>query len=169
MSRYKTNSWSLSQQNIRIYLKHFFSLFLKKKTIVNDYVLKWEWHVKINKYEVGLSRGVAIRAVNIILTNFSLGKKQMWQCDNVGLVSTETHRPTLSRLALQGSPFLLNVKRKLRRHSGTFHCCSFCSSGGAKEARCGCPGTMPGTRRRSLKKSAQKDSFHSVFPNERKK
>ncbi|XP_075995073.1 E3 ubiquitin-protein ligase TRIM45 [Genypterus blacodes] len=44
----------------------------------------------------------------------------------------------------KGSPFLLTVKRKLSRHSGTFHCCSFCSSGGAKEARCGCAGTMPG-------------------------
>ncbi|XP_010732353.2 tripartite motif-containing protein 45 [Larimichthys crocea] len=45
---------------------------------------------------------------------------------------------------VKGSPFMLNVKRKFRRHSGTFHCCSFCSSGGSKEARCGCPGTMPG-------------------------
>ncbi|KAK5598817.1 hypothetical protein CRENBAI_003921 [Crenichthys baileyi] len=45
---------------------------------------------------------------------------------------------------VKGSPFILNVKRKFRLHSGTFHCCSFCSSGGAKEARCGCPGTMPG-------------------------
>nr|XP_020472771.1 tripartite motif-containing protein 45 [Monopterus albus] len=45
---------------------------------------------------------------------------------------------------VKGSPFILNVKRKFRRHSGTFHCCTFCSSGGAKEARCGCPGTMPG-------------------------
>ncbi|KAM8749161.1 E3 ubiquitin-protein ligase TRIM45 [Acanthopagrus schlegelii] len=45
---------------------------------------------------------------------------------------------------VKGSPFVLNVKRKLRRHTGTFHCCSFCSSGGDKEARCGCPGTMPG-------------------------
>nr|XP_046260518.1 tripartite motif-containing protein 45 [Scatophagus argus]XP_046260519.1 tripartite motif-containing protein 45 [Scatophagus argus]XP_046260520.1 tripartite motif-containing protein 45 [Scatophagus argus]XP_046260521.1 tripartite motif-containing protein 45 [Scatophagus argus] len=45
---------------------------------------------------------------------------------------------------VKGSPFTLKVKRKFRRHSGTFHCCSFCSSGGAKEARCGCPGTMPG-------------------------
>lgn len=50
------------------------------------------------------------------------------------------------RVAPQGSPFTLDVKRKLRLHSGMFHCCSFCSSGGAKEARCGCPGTMPGTR-----------------------
>ncbi|KAG7502617.1 tripartite motif-containing protein 45 [Solea senegalensis] len=45
---------------------------------------------------------------------------------------------------VKGSPFILNVKRKTRRHAGTFHCCSFCSSGGSKEARCGCPGTMPG-------------------------
>ncbi|XP_070694521.1 E3 ubiquitin-protein ligase TRIM45 [Pempheris klunzingeri] len=45
---------------------------------------------------------------------------------------------------VKGSPFVLTVKRKLRRHTGTFHCCSFCSSGGAKEARCGCTGTMPG-------------------------
>ncbi|KAM6955850.1 E3 ubiquitin-protein ligase TRIM45 isoform 1-T1 [Lycodopsis pacificus] len=45
---------------------------------------------------------------------------------------------------VKGSPFLLHVKRKSRRHGGTFHCCSFCSSGGAKEARCGCTGTMPG-------------------------
>ncbi|KAA0715888.1 Tripartite motif-containing protein 45 [Triplophysa tibetana] len=45
---------------------------------------------------------------------------------------------------VQGSPFVLNVKRKFRRHLGIFHCCSFCSSGGAKEVRCGCAGTMPG-------------------------
>uniref|UniRef100_A0A3B5MLI1 RING-type E3 ubiquitin transferase n=1 Tax=Xiphophorus couchianus TaxID=32473 RepID=A0A3B5MLI1_9TELE len=45
---------------------------------------------------------------------------------------------------VKGSPFILNVQRKFRQHNGTFHCCSFCSSGGAKEARCGCPGTMPG-------------------------
>ncbi|XP_061917511.1 E3 ubiquitin-protein ligase TRIM45 [Entelurus aequoreus] len=45
---------------------------------------------------------------------------------------------------VKGSPFLLSVQKKLRRHAGTFHCCSFCSSQGAKEARCACPGTMPG-------------------------
>ncbi|XP_037095232.1 tripartite motif-containing protein 45 [Syngnathus acus] len=45
---------------------------------------------------------------------------------------------------VKGSPFVLNVTKKLRHHTGVFHCCSFCSSGGAKEARCGCPGTMPG-------------------------
>uniref|UniRef100_A0A1A8R6R5 Tripartite motif containing 45 n=1 Tax=Nothobranchius rachovii TaxID=451742 RepID=A0A1A8R6R5_9TELE len=44
---------------------------------------------------------------------------------------------------VKGSPFLLNVK-EFRHHGGTFHCCSFCSSGGAKEALCGCAGTMSG-------------------------
>ncbi|KAG9271369.1 tripartite motif-containing protein 45-like [Astyanax mexicanus] len=45
---------------------------------------------------------------------------------------------------VKGSPFVLTVKRKFQHHRGIFHCCSFCSSGGAKEARCGCIGTMPG-------------------------
>ncbi|XP_072541253.1 E3 ubiquitin-protein ligase TRIM45 [Salminus brasiliensis] len=45
---------------------------------------------------------------------------------------------------VKGSPFVLTVKSKFRHHHGIFHCCSFCSSGGAKEARCGCTGTMPG-------------------------
>ena len=49
-----------------------------------------------------------------------------------------------NRFTLQGSPFVLNVRRQVRWHRGTFHCCSFCSSGGSKEARCGCMGTMPG-------------------------
>ncbi|KYN28750.1 Tripartite motif-containing protein 45, partial [Trachymyrmex cornetzi] len=29
-------------------------------------------------------------------------------------------------------------------HSGIYHCCTFCSSGGKKEIICGCRGTMPG-------------------------
>jgi len=29
-------------------------------------------------------------------------------------------------------------------HSGIYHCCTFCSSGGKKEIICGCKGTMPG-------------------------
>ncbi|XP_035264124.1 tripartite motif-containing protein 45 [Anguilla anguilla] len=45
---------------------------------------------------------------------------------------------------VKGSPFVLAVQRKFRRHRGTFHCCSFCSSRGAKDARCGCGGSMPG-------------------------
>ncbi|MBN3308173.1 TRI45 protein, partial [Amia calva] len=45
---------------------------------------------------------------------------------------------------VKGSPFMVAVKSKVRRHRGTFHCCTFCSSVGLKEARCGCGGTMPG-------------------------
>lgn len=44
---------------------------------------------------------------------------------------------------VQGSPFPITV-RSLKPHHGTFHCCSFCSSGGSKEAYCGCEGKMPG-------------------------
>nr|XP_027305489.2 tripartite motif-containing protein 45 [Anas platyrhynchos] len=45
---------------------------------------------------------------------------------------------------VQGSPFTLTVKSKFRKHQGVFHCCTFCSSGGQKAARCACGGTMPG-------------------------
>ncbi|NXN98649.1 TRI45 protein, partial [Rhinopomastus cyanomelas] len=46
---------------------------------------------------------------------------------------------------VQGSPFALKVvKNKFREHRGVFHCCTFCSSGGQKAARCACGGTMPG-------------------------
>ncbi|XP_062427611.1 E3 ubiquitin-protein ligase TRIM45 [Rhea pennata] len=45
---------------------------------------------------------------------------------------------------VQGSPFTLTVKNKIRKHQGVFHCCTFCSSGGQKAARCACGGTMPG-------------------------
>ncbi|XP_054019306.1 tripartite motif-containing protein 45 [Dryobates pubescens] len=45
---------------------------------------------------------------------------------------------------IQGSPFTLVVKSRFREHQGVFHCCTFCSSGGQKAARCACGGTMPG-------------------------
>ncbi|NXD78679.1 TRI45 protein, partial [Halcyon senegalensis] len=45
---------------------------------------------------------------------------------------------------VQSSPFTLMVKNKFREHQGVFHCCTFCSSGGQKAARCACGGTMPG-------------------------
>ncbi|XP_006899640.1 PREDICTED: tripartite motif-containing protein 45-like isoform X2 [Elephantulus edwardii] len=45
---------------------------------------------------------------------------------------------------VKGSPFTVTVRRKNRPHPGVFHCCTFCSSGGQKTARCACGGTMPG-------------------------
>ncbi|XP_051469167.1 tripartite motif-containing protein 45 [Apus apus] len=45
---------------------------------------------------------------------------------------------------VQGSPFTVMVKRNFHEHQGVFHCCTFCSSGGQKAARCACGGTMPG-------------------------
>ncbi|XP_069697561.1 E3 ubiquitin-protein ligase TRIM45 isoform X2 [Periplaneta americana] len=44
---------------------------------------------------------------------------------------------------IKGSPFHVCVCT-MRPHQGTFHCCSFCSSGGSKDATCGCGGKMPG-------------------------
>ncbi|KAG5892126.1 hypothetical protein JTB14_032348 [Gonioctena quinquepunctata] len=44
---------------------------------------------------------------------------------------------------INGSPFTFTV-RTIRQHTGTFHCCTFCSSGGSKEATCSCEGKMPG-------------------------
>ncbi|XP_016078852.1 PREDICTED: tripartite motif-containing protein 45 isoform X2 [Miniopterus natalensis] len=43
-----------------------------------------------------------------------------------------------------GSPFNVTVRKRHRSHPGVFHCCTFCSSGGQKTARCACGGTMPG-------------------------
>ncbi|XP_042548197.1 tripartite motif-containing protein 45 isoform X2 [Dipodomys spectabilis] len=45
---------------------------------------------------------------------------------------------------VQGSPFTVTVKKRHHAHSGIFHCCTFCSSGGQKAVRCACGGTMPG-------------------------
>lgn len=45
---------------------------------------------------------------------------------------------------IKGSPFNVTVKGTPRSHPGIYHCCTFCSSGGQKDARCGCGGTMPG-------------------------
>ncbi|XP_059506273.1 E3 ubiquitin-protein ligase TRIM45 isoform X1 [Stegostoma tigrinum] len=45
---------------------------------------------------------------------------------------------------VQGSPFSITVTSKYRKHTGIFHCCTFCSSVGQKDVRCGCGGTMLG-------------------------
>ncbi|KAI4464889.1 bonus isoform c-related [Holotrichia oblita] len=44
---------------------------------------------------------------------------------------------------IKNNPFTFTV-RPFRPHHGSFHCCSFCSSGGSKDATCGCGGKMPG-------------------------
>ncbi|XP_073941347.1 E3 ubiquitin-protein ligase TRIM45 isoform X1 [Choristoneura fumiferana] len=50
---------------------------------------------------------------------------------------------TLNNNPVKGSPFQCAV-RASAPHSGQFHCCAFCSSGGRRDARCACPGHMPG-------------------------
>ncbi|XP_048485655.1 tripartite motif-containing protein 45 [Plutella xylostella] len=50
---------------------------------------------------------------------------------------------TLNNKPIKGSPFPCAV-RVARAHTGQFHCCSFCSSGGKKSATCGCGAAMGG-------------------------
>ena len=45
---------------------------------------------------------------------------------------------------VKGSPFMVVVQPKGKKHRGIFHCCTFCSSEGKKHVKCGCGGTMPG-------------------------
>ncbi|KAJ8893355.1 hypothetical protein PR048_005946 [Dryococelus australis] len=68
-------------------------------------------------------------------------------------------------VVFQGSPFQVCV-RTLRPHPGTFHCCSFCSSHGNKEATCGCGGTMPGAllSLRTTRISHTTTSHYTYFP-----
>ncbi|XP_013777258.1 tripartite motif-containing protein 45-like [Limulus polyphemus] len=45
---------------------------------------------------------------------------------------------------IKGSPFPLIVYPPGKRHTGLYHCCSFCSSGGSRDAHCACNGQIPG-------------------------
>ncbi|XP_056634974.1 tripartite motif-containing protein 45 [Diorhabda sublineata] len=49
----------------------------------------------------------------------------------------------INKKPVKGSPFPVIV-RTIKQHVGIFHCCTFCSSRGNKDAVCGCSGTMPG-------------------------
>lgn len=51
---------------------------------------------------------------------------------------------TINNHPLQGSPFFVHVLAKRKRHSGSWHCCTFCSTGGRKDVKCGCHAVMPG-------------------------
>ncbi|KAJ0181584.1 hypothetical protein K1T71_002306 [Dendrolimus kikuchii] len=84
---------------------------------------------------------------------------------------------TLNNKPIKGSPFACAV-RVLKSHTGTYHCCSFCSSGGKRDATCGCGGTMaggykgcghghagwPGTRHWSCCGATQKNSLCTKPP-----
>ncbi|KAF9798434.1 hypothetical protein SFRURICE_010021 [Spodoptera frugiperda] len=50
---------------------------------------------------------------------------------------------TINNKPIKGSPFAC-CARAGAAHWGTFHCCAFCSSGGQRDAVCGCGGRMPG-------------------------
>ncbi|KAG6454003.1 tripartite motif-containing protein 45 [Manduca sexta] len=72
------------------------------------------------------------------------------RADGTYTVSFTPHSPgayllavTLNNKPIKGSPFPC-AARVRKTHSGQFHCCSFCSSGGRRDAVCGCGATMPG-------------------------
>ncbi|CAH2065928.1 unnamed protein product, partial [Iphiclides podalirius] len=50
---------------------------------------------------------------------------------------------TLNNTPVKGSPFPC-AARVFKSHSGQFHCCTFCSSGGRRDVTCGCGATMAG-------------------------
>ncbi|XP_034947881.1 E3 ubiquitin-protein ligase Midline-1 isoform X2 [Chelonus insularis] len=50
----------------------------------------------------------------------------------------------LKRFQMLGLNNRLDNSYRNHNHTGVFHCCSFCSSGGKKEATCACGRTMPG-------------------------
>ncbi|KAJ8729695.1 hypothetical protein PYW08_001276 [Mythimna loreyi] len=50
---------------------------------------------------------------------------------------------TINNKPIKGSPFAC-CARAGAAHWGTFHCCAFCSSGGRRDATCGCGARMPG-------------------------
>lgn len=49
---------------------------------------------------------------------------------------------TVNNKPIKGSPFAC-CARAGAAHWGTYHCCTFCSSGGKKDVTCGCGGQMP--------------------------
>ncbi|CAG5048314.1 unnamed protein product [Parnassius apollo] len=50
---------------------------------------------------------------------------------------------TVNSTPIKGSPFAC-AARVFKSHSGQFHCCTFCSTGGRRDIACGCGATMPG-------------------------
>nr|XP_012548334.1 tripartite motif-containing protein 45 isoform X1 [Bombyx mori] len=50
---------------------------------------------------------------------------------------------TVANKPIKGSPFPC-AARVGKTHNGQYHCCSFCSSGGKRDASCACGATMPG-------------------------
>ncbi|XP_074044646.1 E3 ubiquitin-protein ligase TRIM45 isoform X2 [Macrotis lagotis] len=100
-----------------------------------------------------MSRGGEHIRVSVIHKNKDCILKTMIQDNNNGTytISFVPEEPgpytvcvCIREQHVQGSPYTMNVKRKFRQHQGIFHCCSFCSSGGQKSARCACGGTMAG-------------------------
>ncbi|XP_007485334.2 tripartite motif-containing protein 45 isoform X2 [Monodelphis domestica] len=100
-----------------------------------------------------MGRGGEHIRVNVIHKNKDCVLKTMVQDNNNGTYTISFSPEELGLYTvcifvkgqhIQGSPYTMTVRRRFRQHQGVFHCCSFCSSGGQKNARCACGGTMAG-------------------------
>ncbi|XP_022085056.1 tripartite motif-containing protein 45-like [Acanthaster planci] len=58
--------------------------------------------------------------------------------------ATHTLSVFLDGQHIKGSPFKVTVHEGWREHTGIWHCCTFCSSEGSRQATCACGATMPG-------------------------
>lgn len=74
--------------------------------------------------------------------------KTLGVCNNVLGKYLFNHKDIIYFSFLNKNNFAENsckdTRNTFRPHIGIYHCCTFCSSGGKKEATCGCGGIMPG-------------------------
>lgn len=85
-----------------------------------------------------------LRCARYFLDAISLTEQLLAEGSEAEILSLS--RVILRRFYALGLNIQTNDKQDGVKHSGIFHCCTFCSSGGKKEATCACPGTMPGEK-----------------------
>ncbi|XP_043275468.1 tripartite motif-containing protein 45 [Venturia canescens] len=89
-----------------------------------------------------------LQRARYLLDAISLTEELLSEGSDVEILSLS--RLILKRLHMLGSNVTNEIQEDSERfqsrpkHTGLFHCCTFCSSGGKKEATCACRGTMPG-------------------------
>lgn len=92
-----------------------------------------------------------LQRARYLLDAISLGEELLADGSDVEVLSLS--RIILTRLKTLGVKLDLGEKesestavasKKSTLHTGIYHCCTFCSSGGKKEVMCACGGTMPG-------------------------
>ena len=91
-----------------------------------------------------------LRRARHLLDAISLANELLSEGSDVEILSLVS--TIIKRFKVLGvfNPLLENSNEDTRAsilkppHTGIYHCCTFCSSGGKREATCGCGGNMPG-------------------------